>query len=238
VIGNLNLQPEYANSLQVGGEYATPGRRARFGVNVFRNDVRDLIESVSLGFAATPAQVLAIMTREGLDSSFRPVAGRLLFTYKNINDAVTEGLELDGEVAVTRGLSIAAAYTYLDARDNVSDLRLTGRHEHHGSVRASWRHPIGFVANVRGNFFSDWVAARATVNGQPVDTLAPGYSLWDLYASQRVVRGLSLFAAVDNVADSQDPNIGGLSATGTPLSIYRPDVGRTARFGLRWSWSK
>ena len=40
VIGNLNLQPEYANSLQVGGEYATPGRRARFGVNLFRNDVR------------------------------------------------------------------------------------------------------------------------------------------------------------------------------------------------------
>ena len=33
--------------------------------------------------------------------SFRPVAGRLLLTYKNINDAVTEGVELDGEVAVT-----------------------------------------------------------------------------------------------------------------------------------------
>src|SRR5262249_48388323 len=39
VIGNENLQPEYANSVQIGGDYSTPGRRARFGVNLFHNDV-------------------------------------------------------------------------------------------------------------------------------------------------------------------------------------------------------
>jgi outer membrane receptor for ferrienterochelin and colicins len=238
VIGNLNLQPEYANSLQLGGEYATPGRRARVGVNVFRNDVRDLIESVNLGFAATPAQVQDILTREGLDTSFRPVSGRLLFTYKNINDAVTEGVELDGEVAVTTGLSVGGAYTYLDARDDVTDLRLTGRNQHHGSMRATYRHSRGLVANVRGMFYGNWVAARATVNGQPQDTLAPGYTVWDVYVSQRVLRGIHLFAALDNLADAQDPNLGKLSATGTPLAIYRPDAGRTARFGLRWSFSK
>jgi len=55
VIGNPSLNPEYAHSWQVGGDYVTPGRRARLGVNVFRNDVRDLIESVNLGFVATPA---------------------------------------------------------------------------------------------------------------------------------------------------------------------------------------
>jgi outer membrane receptor for ferrienterochelin and colicins len=238
VIGNMNLRPEYANSLQIGGEFATAARRARFGVNVFRNDVEDLIESVSLGFAATPAQVTEIMTREGLDMSFRPVAGRLLLTYKNINNAVTEGVEVDGEVAVTRELSVAGAYTYLDARDDVSDLRLTGRNEHQGMVRATWRARFGFTANVRGSFASGWVAARATVAGQPVDTLAPGYSIWDAYASQRVVRGLNAFVAVDNLADSQDPNLGKLSATGAPLAIYRPDVGRTFRAGVRWSWAR
>ena len=41
--------------------------------------------------AVTPAQLPAIFTREGLDPSFRPVLGRLLFTYKNVNDAVTAG---------------------------------------------------------------------------------------------------------------------------------------------------
>jgi outer membrane receptor for ferrienterochelin and colicins len=239
VVGNMNLQPEYANSLQVGGEYSTPGRRARFGVNVFRNDVKDLIESVSLGFPATPAQVAEIFASEGLDMSFRPVAGRLLLTYKNINDAVTEGVELDGEVAVVTGLSLAGAYTYLDARDDMTDLRLTGRNKHQGNIRATWRQPkIGFVVNLRGMFYSDWIAARATVNGQPQDTIAPGYALWDLYASQRVLRGVSAFAAIDNLTDNQDPNIGQLSATGAPLAIYRPDVGRTFRAGIRWSWAK
>ena len=239
VIGNMNLQPEYANSLQIGGEYATPARRARLGVNVFRNAVEDLIESVSLGFAATPAQVTEIMTREGLDMSFRPVAGRLLLTYKNINNAVTEGVELDGEIAITPSLGVSGAYTYLDARDDVTDLRLTGRSEHQGMVRATWRQARwGFTANLRGSFASGWVAARATVGGQPVDTLAPGYTIWDAYASQRVVRGLNAFVAIDNLADSQDPNLGRTAATGAPLAIYRPDVGRTARFGLRWSWSK
>jgi outer membrane receptor for ferrienterochelin and colicins len=238
VIGNPHLQPEYANSLQVGGEYATPARRARLGVNFFRNDVRDLIESVNLGFAATPGQVNAIFAREGLDATFRPVAGRLLFTYKNINDAVTAGAEIDGEIAVTRALSVAAAYTYLDARDNANDLPLTGRHDHHGYVRATWRHSAGFTANLRGQLYSGWIAARATVNGVPQDTLAPRFAIWDAYASQRLFRSLTLFAALDNLADNQDPNTGQLSAAGAPLAIYRPDAGRTARFGVRWSWSK
>lgn len=239
VIGNPNLQPEYANSLQAGGEFATPGRRARFGVNVFRNDVRDLIESVNLGFAATPAQVQQIFEREGLDPSFRPVAGRLLLTYKNVNDAVTQGVEFDGEWAVATGLSLAGAYTYLDANDDVTGLRLTGRNRHHGYMRTTWRHqPAGFTVNLRGLFQGEWIAARATVNGQPRDTFAPGYALWDLYASQRILRGLNAFAAVDNLADNQDPNIGQLSATGAPLAIYRPDAGRTVRFGIRWSWAK
>jgi outer membrane receptor for ferrienterochelin and colicins len=238
VIGNPTLQPEYANSLQVGGEYATPARRARVGVNFFRNDVRDLIESVNLGFAATPAQVTAIFAREGLDPTFRPVAGRLLFTYKNINDAVTTGAEIDGEVAVTRALGIAAAYTYLEARDEASGLPLTGRHQHHGYLRATWRHPAGFAANLRGQFYGRWIAARATVNGQPQDTIAPGFAIWDAYVSQRLPRSLSLFAAIDNLAGNQDPNTGRFSAAGAPMAIYRPEAGRTARFGVRWSWSK
>ena len=238
VIGNPNLLPEYANSVQVGGEYVTPARRARFGVNVFRNDVRDLIESVNLGFAATPAQVAAIFAREGLDPTFRPVAGRLVFTYKNINDAVTSGAEVDGELAITSALSLAGAYTYLDAKDDANDLPLTGRHRHHGHVRATWRHPIGFTGNIRGQFYSDWIAARATVGGQVQDTVAPGFAIWDAYLSQRVVRAISLFLAVDNIADNQDPNLGRLSAAGTPLAIYRADAGRTARFGVRWSWSR
>jgi outer membrane receptor for ferrienterochelin and colicins len=235
VIGNPNLEPEYAKSLQLGADWTSPRRRARFGVNVFRNDIDDLIESVSLGMVVSPAQLAAILAREGLDPSFRPVLGRLLFTYRNVSDAVTTGAELDAEVALTSQVSVSGAYTYLQARDAANDVDLTGRHAHQGHVRFSWySDKLGLRANVRGTGYSSWIAARA---GR-VDTIAPGFVLWDVYASQRLPAGLTAFAALDNVTDNQDPNTGVLTATGAPAPIYRPEAGRTVRVGLRWAWAK
>jgi hypothetical protein len=49
--------------------------------------------------------------------------------------------------------------------------------------------------------------------------------------------GLSAFLTVDNIADSQDPNTGVLLPTGAPAAIYRPEAGRTARFGVQWSFA-
>ncbi|HXE80484.1 MAG TPA: TonB-dependent receptor [Vicinamibacterales bacterium] len=237
VIGNPNLTPEYAHSWQVGGEYITPRRRARLGVNLFRNDIRDLIDSVSLGFIATPQQLAAVLAREGLDPSFRPALGRVLFTYRNVSDAVTQGAEIDGEAALTRTLSVGGAYTYLSARDGDTGLDLTGRHPHHGHVRISWQPPSGFRASLRGTFFSSWIAARSTANGAVNDTVAPRFALWDAFVSQRIGRQLSLFVSVENIADSQDPNTGVLRPDGTPAPIYRPEAGRTARVGVQWSFT-
>ena len=235
VIGNPSLEPEYGRSLQVGADWMAVSRRARIGVNVFHNDVEDLIESVSLGMVVTPAQLTSLLQREGLDSSFRPVLGRLLFTYKNVADAFTRGLEFDGDVAITRQVNVSGAYTYLQARDAETDRSLTGRHAHHGHVRVSWHSDvIGLRANVRATAYSSWIAARAGA----VDTVAPGFVLWDAYASQRIVGGLMAFAAVDNVTDNQDPNTGVIAPSGAPAPIYRPEVGRTMRFGVRWAWSK
>ena len=55
--------------------------------------------------------------------------------------------------------------------------------------------------------------------------------------SQRIARGLAAYLSVDNLADSQDPNTGVLTATGAPTPIYRPEAGRTARVGVQWSFS-
>lgn len=239
VIGNPELEPEYATSLQIGGELATPGRRARIGINLFRNDVRDLIDSVSLGFVATQGQLDALLAREGLDPTFRPVPGRLFFTYRNINDAITEGVEVDGEWAVVRSLSVGGAYTYLDARDNASSLPLTGRHTHHGHLRlATQIERIGLRANLRGSFHSSWIAARATLAGTVRDTVAPGFTLWDAFVSQRLVRGVSAFVALDNLTNNQDPNTGRLTPAGIPAPLFRLDAGRTARAGVRFSWAR
>jgi len=239
VIGNPALEPEYGHSWQVGGDYTSAQRRVRLGVNAFRNDVRDLIESVNLGFVATPAQLEALVAREGLDPSFRPALGRALFTYRNVFDVATQGMELDSEAMLTSSVSVGAAYTYLSARDTENDRELTGRHRHHGHARVSWQPArSGFRASLRGTFFSSWIAARATVTGGGVqDTVAPRFALWDAFVSQRVGRRLSAFVNVENLMNSQDPNTGSLLPTGAPAAIYRPEAGRTARIGVQWSFS-
>jgi outer membrane receptor protein involved in Fe transport len=198
-----------------------------------------LIESVNLGFVATPAQLEEVIAREGLDPSFRPVLGRLLFVYRNLNDVVTEGVEIDGEIALSRAFTLGGAYAGLDARDRARGIDLTGRHAHQGHVRLAWQlDRIGLRANVRGTFYSDWVAARTTAaDGAIRDTRAPGFALWDAYVSQRVLRNLTGFVSLENLADSRDPNTGVLLPSGAPAAISRPEVGRTVRVGLRWAWA-
>lgn len=209
VIGNPNLRPEYANSHQVGSEFTSLNHRARFSVNVFRNGIEDLIDSVSLGFVATPQQLHAIAQREGIDlTAFRPALGRLLFLYENIAEAVTQGVEFDGDVLLARGFSLGGAYTHLIARDTAAHVPLLNRHKHQGSVRLAWESNarLGLRANVRGAFYSKWINTLRTVTanaqtGQVTttpDVIPPGFSLWDFYAAKRVYRGLELFGAVDN----------------------------------------
>ena len=238
VIGNPALEPEYAHSWQAGGDYVSTGRRVRAGINLFRNDVRDLIESQSVGIAVTPAQLTALVAREGLDPSFRPVLGRPILTYRNLFDVVTSGVELDGEAAVSDAISLGGAYTYLSAVDNDTGLDLTGRHRHHGHVRVSWQpRGWGLRASLRGTFFSSWIAARSTTGGIAQDTVAPRFALWDAFLSQRIGRGLSAYLTIDNLADSQDPNTGVILPDGAPAPLYRPEAGRSARIGVQWSFS-
>jgi len=246
VIGNPNLRPEKANSFQLGGEFNSRNRKARLGVNVFYNEVENLIDSVSLGFIATPAQLAAIAAQEGLDlGTFPPALGRLLFFYKNISEARTNGVEFDGDLNLVRGLNFGGAYTYLAARNLTARTPLTNRHKHQGNIRLAWEsnQRIGLRMNLRGTFFSKWVntlgtvttAANGTVTTTP-DVIPPGFALWDFYGAKRIHKGLELFGAVDNLADSRDPNMGRLAANGTPLPIYRAEVGRTFRVGMRFTW--
>jgi hypothetical protein len=37
---------------------------------------------------------------------------------------------------------------------------------------------------------------------------------------------------VDNFTDSRDPNVG------APLPIFRPELGRTFRVGMRFAWAQ
>ncbi len=234
VIGNPALRPEHADSWQAGAEFSAPGGRARLGLNLFRNDVRELIDSVSLGFLTSPAQLAVLVAREGLDPDFRPTLNRLLFFYKNLSDVRTQGLELDGEARLPGSLTFSGAYTLLDARERASDLRLLNRHRHQGHARLRWASG-GTRVDLRATAFSSWLVSRSTSAGQVNETRAPGFTLLDLFVARKLRPGVEAFVALDNLGDSRDPNSGQFDAAGRPLALARAEAGRTWRAGLRWS---
>lgn len=237
VIGNPNLSPEHSGSWQVGGEFNAVRRKLRFGVNFFRNDVRNLIDSVSLGFVSSQAQLNTLIAQNNLDPSFFHGSQfqylfKLLFVYKNLANVYTQGVEVDAQYQLPEGFAVSGAYTFLDAKDKQTDLQLLGRHPHQGFLKLSWHRPeIGLRGNVRGTMYSDWINARSG----NVDTIGKKFALFDFYLAKSLWKGFEVFGAVDNFMNNQDPNTNKINgATGLPYPILRPEVGRTWKLGLRW----
>ena len=63
VIGNPNLQAETSRSFSTGVDYRA--RRFRGGVSLFRNDVRNLIDTIVIGTPRTAAELTALLTQYG-----------------------------------------------------------------------------------------------------------------------------------------------------------------------------
>jgi outer membrane receptor for ferrienterochelin and colicins len=241
VIGNKDLSAEHSGSWQAGGEFNFFRRKFRFGVNFFRNDIRNLINSVNIGLVTT-ANVDALLAANGIDPSVKQFLtyNLLLFVYKNTANAKTQGVEFDTDIYLPHNFAISGAYTYLDTHE-AFDLPLTGRHPNQGYMKLAWERPRwGFRGNVRGTLYSDWINTR-TVNTAGVVTAQTNgkqFGMFDIYAAKSVAKGFELFGAIDNFLNQQDPNTNKRQPNGTPYAILRPEAGRTYRLGFRWSFDK
>ncbi|MCC7241546.1 MAG: TonB-dependent receptor [Acidobacteria bacterium] len=238
VIGNPHLEPERSTSWQGGIETAW-GARAHASVNIFNNDVRHLIQAVNLGFVASAADLDALAGSYDIAPDFNVQLNRLLFLYENVAHARTRGVDLAGDVRLSPAWRLSGSYTFLDAVDVESGAALTNRNRHHGTMRLDWTPArLGVRANLRGAFYSSWIAGTTRGVAGTSSMVAPRFALWDLNVSKTIRRPLELFAGIDNLTDNQDPNTGKLSATGAPSPIYRPEIGRTFETGVRWSWNR
>jgi len=222
VIGNPGLRAETSRSFSTGVDYRA--RRFRAGVALFRNDVRNLIDTVNIGTPRTADQLAGLLGQHGIPTFFNPLLNRQTFIYQNFGRIYTQGFELDAERAVTAWLRVTAAYTYLDARDTGTKLALPQRHKHQGYLRTEYvNRRIGLLANVRGTYFGDWYLNPAA------GTRAYGYRMWDFYVAKELAKGLQGYFTIDNLAGSRDRKLD----LATP-TFDRPDFGRMYRAGLRW----
>lgn len=222
VIGNPTLRPENSESYSTGLGYRQ--RRFQLGLTLYRNILNGLIDTYSVGTPQTTEQLAALLAPYGVPLSFNPLLNRLTYIYLNLNRARTQGVEVDGSLAITRHVGLRGAYTFLDAVDRATGLGLPQRHRHQGYTKADYNNPrLGLLANVRGTFFSKWPLNPAQ------GTYGYGYQIWDAYASKKLSRGLEAFLAIDNLTDNRDQKL-----TLAVPAFDRPDYGRTFRAGLRW----
>ena len=105
-----DLKPETAIGYSAGVEHWLPEKNGMLSAGYFRNDVKELV------------------TREDTGTLYN---GLPLQTYRNVEEATTQGGELMGRIWAIEGGSLALAYTYTDSenKENGKELPYTPVHQ-------------------------------------------------------------------------------------------------------------
>ncbi|MBI3279958.1 MAG: TonB-dependent receptor [Acidobacteria bacterium] len=192
VIGNPGLGPETSRSYSAGLTYAR--RRMSAALHFYRNDVHNLIDSWLLGMPRTTEDLARMLESNEIPPSYAPLLNRQLYIYRNVSEIFTRGFAADASARLSHRILVAGSYAFLDARDELTGLRLAQRHRHQGAFRAEYNdRRRGLFTNLRGTFFSSWLVNAAR------GTRAYHYSIWDVYAAKRVARGVELFGSIENL---------------------------------------
>ena len=92
----MKLVPEKSLGINLGFQYL-PFTQTNIKVNIFRNDIRNLIETYNLPFTK--------------------VNGQAIFSYLNVSKVFTEGFDINITHSLTNNLKVSGGYQFLVARD-------------------------------------------------------------------------------------------------------------------------
>jgi len=203
LIGSDTLQPERSDSYQLGIEFARPGD-FRVDLTVFHNRIKNLID-----------------TRINPDKSAQ--TGLNIFDYQNFARALTQGVELSGNLYLDR-FALKGGYTLLDSKDRDTRKSLKQRPRHQIKLGLDWEHKAwGTLLALRGVYQSkEFFDADNQLQ-------SPAWNTWDLKLTQavgpRAKWGFKVFGGIDNLTDEhRDPNV---------VSDNRPRAGRLVYLGVR-----
>jgi outer membrane receptor for ferrienterochelin and colicins len=155
-IGNTNLDPQTSNYYSANVEYR--GRNFTASVTGYLNKLDNMIALVNV----SPGEIPAGITTAYLGDGSTNVQARM---YKNMDDARTCGLDFTLSYKVMKGLTLNAAYSYLDTKahlydektDRMNTVIIDGTAHHKWNASAMYSHTfspsyaLGVSLSTRGS---------------------------------------------------------------------------------------
>ncbi len=146
-------------------------------------------------------------------------------SYVNIGRAMTYGVESFAQVALGKGLTVRADYTYTFAWDDIDEEELLRRPKDKADVDATWQASGKLSLTASLNYVGAWVDGNRDFSIPRLK--ASPYATVDLAASYALTDRLTLFGRIDNLLDRRYQN---------PVGFLQPGIGAFA--GVRVSLEK
>ena len=192
ITGNPDLGPERAKSVELG--LTRRLGRARISIDAFNNDVRDLINTVPTG----------------------ETQGRLsVLRQENVDNARLRGVEAQYHQSIADHWTLRLGYDWLDARDQNTGERLTGRARHRASAGINFDKG-NLRLNLRALRVMDFYNSTSPFSA-PFDE---NHSRVDVSTHYRIRPQWTIFAGIDNLADRADPEAAARTLTSDPGARY------------------
>lgn len=184
--GNPDLEDEDVYKMEFSTSYA-PMTQLGIEVALFRRDIRNMIYRRGKGW-----------------------------TYRNIAEAYTQGIELGIDMKPIESITLSATYSYLDSKDKEKDRELDLVPNHKLNSKIVYQNRFGTRANVSYMYV-----------GERIDDgfeMEP-YSVVNAKVNQKLLGDWEIFVAVENIADAS----------------YEEEKdwqqkGRTFSGGINWKW--
>ncbi len=181
--GNPDLEPEESVGYDVGIEQEV-GELGIFGVTWFHNDLDQLITS---DFTVFPSTVV------------------------NIDEASTQGIEVDWRSYLTKSLSYRVAYTYLEAENDVTGARLLRRPEHTLSFDINNTFADRFTLGFGGY----WIQNRHDIDPVTYATITgDDYLKARIYGDLDVTDNIEVNLRIENAFDEEYMEVEGFPGRG------------------------
>lgn len=202
VQGNEDLDPESSISYQLGMEWIFPKENGSLAINVFHNDIDKLITEVLNPNAVGPNNAT-------------------VYEYQNIEQAMTQGVELSFRKMLSKHFALDMSYNYLNAKNKKTNKVLVERPETNIKVGLDTYLTNSLSLTNKINYESDqYLDEENTI-------VSPGYTTWDSALNYEVNSQWKLYGGINNVTNVQRVFDG---------TDFRPEAGRYVYAGFSYQY--